>query len=370
MNLDINLERRLSVSCWRVVGQVARSSKREELMPMLLRIGDQGESNAKDIASHLFFEPRSRRVVAERLLQIARSYKLLDENHGWFSLTDEGRAAIESEHVFVPEHGTWTVWASDDPLVGPRILRVDPWQEPSAYDEVWGSDRYAERSFQSLPEWLAKLVGDVQEPCAGDKRRLRIDALEDEGELVSANAELTVAWAVGAGKLSVGGTLERMDVDMDLDPPARTSGQVWRDLLKSQGLWAYWNSRKEVLLVGFDDTSETERESMTRTLSIARPSLEGLGVFDPIDVHGLRLATESLPDACRWATWRLQSRIQDYATHRRMEEWRRAALEPFAEQSITLPTRAELAHEAWSGRGVRPSPRTWHLIAAEDWRLG
>ena len=369
MNLHINLERTLRVRCWRVVGQVARASKRAELIPILLRVRDQNQSNAEDIASHLFFEARSRKVVAERLLRIATTYRLLAESRGWFSLTDEGRAALESEQVFVPEHGTWTIWASEDPLLGSRVLRVEAWQEPSAYDEVWGKERDADRQFERLPEWLNEIVGQVQHPCAGDGHSLRIDELESEGEVVLAGADLSLKWNVSKGRLRVTGTLGGKEVLTDLDPPTRSDEVVWKELLEHDGLWTSWDEKKGALLVGFEDTKAVERESMARTLRLERPRLEGLGFFNTTSIHEVNLAARSRSDAERWATWRLESRIQDYATQQRMEEWTRAALSPFTDYQVELPGRGELAHEAWSSRAKLPSPQTWHIVAAEDWRL-
>ncbi|MEO0603486.1 MAG: hypothetical protein AAF211_18755, partial [Myxococcota bacterium] len=137
----IYLRRTVAVRCWRVVGRIAKTTKRAELRPVLLRAQEQGETDAGDIAGHLLFESRSRRVVAERLLRIAEVYGLLERNDRRYRLTDQGQEAIATAQVFVPEHGTWTVWASNDPLLATPILRVDPWSEPTAYDEVWGNER-------------------------------------------------------------------------------------------------------------------------------------------------------------------------------------------------------------------------------------
>lgn len=369
MKLRIRLRRSLAVRCWRVVGRVAKAAKRPELIPLLVRVRDQGWSSADDIATHLLFEPQSRKVVADRLLRIAATYRLLDEHRGRYTLTEQGRLVIESEQVFVPEHGTWTFWASEDPLLGSRVLRVDAWQEPSAYDEVWGKERNTKRSFERLPPWLTEVVGKVQRPCAGAGHSLRIDELETQGEVVSAEANLAVEWAVEDGRLRVTGSLGGSRVSTDLQPPAHSHTEVWQELLEHGGFWPSWDPATEALRVGFDDTAEAERESMTRNLRFERPHLEGLGLFEATAVSGVSLAALSQDDAERWVRWRLESRIRDYATERRMADWAAAAKEPFTNHSVRLPTRSDLAREAWGTRGSRPSPRTWHLVAAEDWRL-
>ena len=149
---EFSLQRKIGVQCWNVIGMVARACKRPELMPVLLRARERGRTSADDVAEHLLFEQRSRRVVAQRLLHIAALYRLVTETDRWFSLTEAGAAALDSEQVFVPEHGSWTIWASEDPLLDHPILRVDPWDEPTARDELLAKDKgTTARDFVSVP---------------------------------------------------------------------------------------------------------------------------------------------------------------------------------------------------------------------------
>ena len=371
MMSDIILRRPIAISSWRIVGQIAKASKRADVLSILLRVQEQGESNAKDIATHLFFEARSRKAVAERMLRIAVAYRLLEQgkSKGEYKLTYEGHKAIEDEQVFVPEEGTWTIWASGDPLLGSRVLKVEPWQEPSAYDEVWGNKRDKKRDFESLPEWLREVEGQVQLPCAHGGESLRIDKIETKAEAFKDDSTLMIEWAVGARRLQVSGNVARSGVQVDLDPPMNSYAEVWRELLQKQGLWKSWDAEKKALFVGFESTDETERESMTRTLRIDRPSLAGLGTFDTLSVSDVGIAPRTQRDAEDWARWRLESRVRDYATQRRMEEWTQAARKPFVDYEISLPTRSMLARDAWKAREERPAPKTWHFVAAEDWRL-
>lgn len=370
MKLGITLNRSLDVCAWRVIGQVARATKRIELLPLLVRVRDRGESDAHDIAEHLFFESRSRKVVAERLLRIAMGYRLVEENQGSYRIAEAGHDAIETEQVFVPEYGTWTIWASDDPLLESPILRVEPWSEPSAYDEIWGKERdnAQKRSFRQLPSWLRECVGQVLRPCAaGD--RLRFDKLEDEGEAIEPGTSIKLEWTLDSGHLRAEGSISGERLNAELPPPNVTTADAWRQLLESEQLWRRWDRAKEALLVDFDDTDEVERASMARTVDFHRPHIDGYGAFDPLTVSGVQLAARSSEEAERWARWRLEELIGDYATEQRFEAWTREAAAPFHEYPIELPARDHLAQAVWRGRSSRPTPRTWHLIAAEDWRL-
>lgn len=365
----IHLRRTISVHCWRVIGQVAKAAKRVELMPVLLRARERGETDAGDVARHLFFEPDSRRVVAQRLLQISELYGLVEQRERRYRLTASGHAAVETEEVFVPEHGTWTLWASKDPLLSTPILHIEPWVEPTAYDEVWGKERDSarKRSFEDLPAWVRAKIGVVVAPLVGGAQ-IRIDQLETKGEVAPSESTLRATWDVTGGQLRVDGVLSKT-VDAAIAAPKVAADAVWRQLLQAERLWPQWDGSVNALRVGFEETSAGERESLVRALRFERPIIESLGPFDPTTVEGVMLRARTSGDAARWAEWRLRARVRDYATAERFGAWTTEAVEPFSEFHPSTPSRQVLASQEWRAQTDRPTSRAWHLVAAEDWRL-
>lgn len=365
---NIVLKRRISVRCCNVIGVVAKATKRAELMPVLLRARERNPTTAEDVAEHLFFEQRSRRVVAERLLRIAVNYGLLAQNERWFTLTNEGFRALGDEQVFVPERGSWTIWASDDSLLGYPVLRVERWNEPKARDEVQRGKNA--RKFGDVPSMVRAAVRRVEAPPCGDGGRLRIDEVAPTAEEVEPGDELRVVWNVGETSMRLEGSLRGMPANTVLDAPRLTREDAWRRLLEAEGLWKRWDSTRSELLVGFDETNDRERESLRRDLAIATPTLGELGKFDALTIQDVPLTASSVYEATRWAAWRLQARVGDYATRERFDTWSKEATEPFASSyRISVPSRADLAKAAWPRPGERPSPMAWHLAAAEDWSL-
>lgn len=366
---SILLQRTIEVRCWNVIGTIARASQRPELLPVLLRARERDRTSAEDVAEHLFFEPRSRRIVAQRLLHIAARYGLLAESDRSFALTPAGLAALDSGQVFVPEHGSWTIWASNDPLLGYPVLRVDPWREPTAMDDLRGADgKRAIREFVQIPRTLRESIGTAATPPGGGGPPLRIDELDDQGEEVDPGAALQLVWNVSEGKLRLEGTLRDARLDAVVNAPQLASDAVWRALLESAGLWSFWDPDRG-LLVSFDEAEEREREPLRRDLEIRTPAIADLGQFDSLTIHDVPLYPRTESDATRWAAWRLQARLRDYATAERFAQWTKEATAPLAGYRPLLPTRTGLAREAWAGRGERPSPVTWHLVAADDWSL-
>lgn len=367
---NMTLRRPVAVRCWNVLGMVAKSSKRPELMPVLLRARERSQTSADDVAEHLFFEQRSRRVVAERLLRIAESYGLLAQNERRYTLTEAGVAALDSEQVFVPERGAWTIWASNDPLLDYPVLRVDPWSEPTAFDELRGKDKEGhEREFVDVPRTLRESVGRVGAPPGGGGALLRIDELADKGEAAQPDSTLHLVWNVAEQKMRLEGALRGARVSTVLDAPSLSPESVWQRLLESEGLWSRWDRTRAALLVSFDETNDRERESLLRDLAIRTPALADLGKFDAVTIQDVPLHARTANDAGSWAVWRLQARLRDYATSERFDAWTKEATAPFTSYRLSVPSRADLAGYAWACRGERPSPVAWHLIAAEDWSL-
>lgn len=368
---NVILQRPIVVEAWNVLGTVARSSKRPELIPVLLRAREQSQTSADDVAEHLFFEQRSRRVVADRLLRIASNYGLLAQKERCFTLTEAGHAALDSEQVFVPERGSWTVWTSSDPLLAHPVLRIDPWSEPTAYDELRGKERdSAQREFVAVPSALRGAIGRiVAPPCGGGGSLLRIDELDGKGEIVQPESTLRLIWNVGEDKMRLEGTLRGAGVNTVIDAPRLASDFVWQQLLESAALWSRWDPERNALLVTFDETEEGERESLTRDLVIPTPSVAGFGEFDKLTIQDVPLHPRSTADAGLWSAWRLQERLRDYATSARFRGWCQEATAPFADHRLAVPSRADLANQVWSRREVTPFDVVWHLIAAEDWSL-
>ena len=377
MSRRIILERPLNAGCWRTVGQVAKAGKRAELLPVLIRVQETGGTNAQDLAGHLFFESRSRRVVAERLLRIGAAYGLLDEDNHAFTLTEAGKEAIDTGEVFVPEDGAWTIWASDDPALPSPVLRIEPWNESTAYDEIKGMQREnaRKRRGETLPAWLRNIIGTPVIPAVGGVAAVRIDHLDDNAEAVDTHGALRLRWNVGDGRLQLDGRLagrqegKTKQVETELEAPCVPPEEIWRTLLESEDLQEQWDEERQVLRVPFDETDHTEREAMSRDLKFESPYLPRYGTFDPLTVPGVGITAESEMDAQSWAKWRLRVRIRDYATSRRYTDWCAEAAAPFDRYKIELPARGHLAREFWEQVTDRPEPRAWYLVAAEDWSL-
>ena len=379
---DFILRRRIDVSCWNVKATISKATiskatKRNDLLPVLKRAQENNGTNGRDIAKHLLGEGVGRETVGVRLLIICESLGLLanqgERYHASYCLTEEGMKALESGNVMVPEEGTWTIWASNDPLLNYPVLRVEPYKESSAFDEVYGDKKRETKdrnsNFENTKRWLRDACSKVDMPAAIGNELIRLDHIDTKVEPIDSNAQLTLEWIPKANYLEINGSIHGSSVRATPKAPETLFNKVWWELLENECLIRQWEELRECLLVSFDSTKGTERSLMERQLEFAKPRLYQFGNFEPT-CQTVAIFPQSQEDAQKWAEWKLQNQINTYATELVFPTWREEALRPFDEYSdnIELPTRDELAFDIWEKRDDTQNVSTvWHLMAAKDW---
>ncbi|MFJ2320584.1 hypothetical protein [Pseudomonas sp. NPDC087817] len=368
----IVLTREITTYCWHVLGEVARATRRPELLPVLQRAGMKETVDAQDIAVHLLLED-SRHAAAARLLEIACGLGLLESvsspggsrsSRKAYGLTDLGHEALQRKEVFVPEYGSWRLWASNDPLLDCPILLIEPNNEPQAKQEA-RSD--SPPTIEKIPSWLQKALGKTITPH-GNKVALRIDHLEKNLQPQDTQATLRSTWNVDTARLDLKGKLGDNLFDAPCMPPEMTAHQVWQGLLESSGLLDDWDDETRALKKSFAASSPAERNSLRADLQLFAPQLQRFGRFDDVRVSQVALMPASLEDARHWAQWRLVERINSYASSPKFAAWAEDAYAPFHKFDLSMPMRKDLAEHTWQQRETSRAI-TWHLVAAEDWGL-
>lgn len=368
MKPTLKLSRPLVVEAWRVVAKVGLAAEREWEPAVLRHVADDGGTTVDRLAAHLL---NGRKAIAERLLRGCVALGLLHDERGAFRLTDSGLAAAETGLLLIPEEGTWTLWFSPDPLLPSPVVGLEPYREPSTYDDQQRARRNeAPRKMVPVPDAVRAIAGKTVPLLQGKHRSARFDELQpkgEEGELGGTRLVVNVEISGQRTLASMRGKLGTSDLDVRLPPPALSYDAAWTALLAAAGVLERWDRANEVLRVAFDETTAQERATFRRDLAARRPMIGPWGRFDDTVIQQVSVAPRSAADAAAWARWRLVQSIQDTATRGRFADWSREAAAPFAGAGLLMPTRGELAAQV---RGAeRPGPVYWRLQAAEDWNL-
>lgn len=365
MNPKITLTRNLRTSRWTFVGEVSFSEKRTWELSVLRLADERKYVDASTVNEDLLGGVRL--SVAERLLDIMKGFRLLDQNGG---LTEEGRRALSSGEIFVPQRGAWTVLiAEGEPLLGAPLLSISPANEPSAFDEVGAPKgwRQPPPQLSQLPDELRQIEGDELVPALDGSRCVRIESFGEQQtgrrELVTEEHRISLRYdETGHPMVAIG--------DKSIQSQCRVDREaVWEGLLRGEGLLHAWNAGKSAMAVGFDGLTDPERRDRVRSLHFAAPEISGLGKFEPLKVDGVALTPASPEDAQKWAEWRLMNNIGDFAAEHRFQSWWEEARKPFSEFALRQPDRAALVAALRPIASNKPDARYWRLQAALDFAL-
>lgn len=379
MRSKIRLERELNVRCWNVYGTVARAERREEIQAILILAEEYDIISPELVAGNLLGEGRE--VVAKRLLDICMLYDLLSADGGNYYLTDKGREAIQREAIFVPQEGYWTIWAADDLLLTPKgkaastILRVQPWEEPSAFDELLGKDsKKSKRQIEFLHGFVSSAL-DVEQTFPANRGNSQIHLLRlcDKAEVLPSKSELRVVWELSlekAPRVSLKGNIGEHYLDVVLPAPDVEYEYVWRWMLKYGQ--ERWDENLKALRREFGSLTEQEKRLMKTTLHFEEPYIDGFERFLQTEVSDVKLTPTNNQDAQSWMKWRLQHHHPDgWATQNEFELWKEQVRKEFSEfvNTINIPPREELAKSLRPKGDARPAKNHWYYQAALDWSL-
>jgi hypothetical protein len=369
MSQNIILKRELITDTWLIQGEIARAVSRPELNCVLQYLKDYPNSTAGQCSGHLFGDEIGRKVVADRLLNIASSYRLVEAERGTYRLTNTGGVALQKEQVLVPEDGCWKVCVCNDPLLPHKLISIEPHKEPSASSTGLNKnrDKLAERekNLKRVSKSVLSIVKLQAEPITGGNE-VRIDKIEYKGEqLEPQGTKLNIEWDITGGVFLIKKGKELVD-RQKVNPIERKI--VLNVFLQCEGLFDHWDEQSETLMVNFDEATNAERVSMERAVKISTPEIHSMGVFDPLILPSITINTRSTRDAKEWAMWRLKNSTNMYASSEKYEIWKEKALAPFANFDCTLPSRDILASDLWH-ESNQHTQETWHVIAANDWNL-
>ena len=368
MKNEMILYRSIEIETWGVQGSIAKAQERKDMMLVLLYLEEFSGGTAKDLAKHLLFDDKGRFVVAERLLEISKLYKLVDFENGRYMLTEDGKEALSKKEVFIPNDGCWELSVSNDPLLPHKFISVDAFKEPNAKDEIFDKAKLEDRikNMKPLPRWIKDNPGLEVIPHAGGKR-IRIDSIENKAEELLSKLSITLEWNISKGSIRLKNEKQILN---QFDSPKLSQNDVWEILLAKNNWLDDWDSLDNNLAISFEEADEDERKHMVADFEFNSPTISEYGEFKDVIVRGIELRAATKNDAVLWADWRLSESINNFATSKNYQAWVSEALVPFKKFEITLPARDAYAQDLWD-KSINTTNKTkaWNMIAATDWAL-
>ena len=370
---------------------------------ILLALDERGgRASAKDVAAALLNRSEA---IGKRLLLLCQNYGLIAYNDEprEAELTDVGRQALREQKVFIPEHGAWRVWFTDDPLVPieAQLLRIDTAAPVSARAEVGrlrdeknrkddtDSDTDEPKEDRTVidPGEFPFLRRELSPPGCDE---IRIDKVEPKVRALASNADMLVTVRFSSTKAptaNLSGTLDGQPFQHRFAPCTYDNAggddehfnpdefdKIWIALLDTGPLAGRWDAERETLRLTFDQAKSDEAvlRKLQCTTTIRQPSLPALGAFEPATVEGVPVTPHNSESAAQWANWLLHDKLGDYkspAAYQALVEEVRRACPDFSD--VRLPGQLELASRLRGHDGDPAAARRfWFVQAPLDWRFG
>jgi hypothetical protein len=378
--IKLVLKRTLEIQRYRIIAEVARAQKRDELYAVLLLAKERGYV-FEQMVSDVLLDGRPK-TVGKRLIQICVTHDLLVEKefHGKknYILTETGETALEEGQIFIPERGTWEIWVTDDPLWPSALVQIEVFNEPPAFKET-GRDKKDEleerrKKMQSLPDWLFdRLQGQSITPLADRNADYRFNELEKKGEVVTSDANIRATLSISqfddSSDLRFTGTVVGKKCDYQ-EQHTMTFELAWPQILEQQGWLERWRiqqqTQQEVLDVAYPELkTDQERSSFHKDYPISKPYLTDLDRFDNTIIDNVPIAPATEQDASHWAHWLLERNTNRYVLKGDFEIMQNKVAESFPDYEITFPEQSDFAQPL-----RRTNPRAyWYLQAPLDWQI-
>lgn len=405
--MEISLTRRLrDVSVLDIELTVGRAQRRPDLLSVLMRAHERdGRIEAKDVCEHLL---QNRPLpVGRAILRRCHSLGLLDpegvpparrdsvlQSGGepgepnssadldWvYHLTREGRTALETRTIFVPEAGRYRVWMSGDPLLESALLDLVPQEENRLYDEVGPPSRGVGASpppnepEAQVPEALKQLEGRVVDLAHTKPVKVLVMRVGQRALVPDAEPGRTTAtWTLSpTAKPTL--ALTGMFTAPWMRGPQIGWEKVWQSLLGNRSCdWV--ETPATGLLTEFEDPTlkDDERLNMARAIKFASPVVPGLGAFEETEVRAIPTIPRTKQDAQAWALWSLERRVDRHLAPTDYDRLLREVASLFSAYPVSLPPQdkfaTQIATRERAKAGTKEAPRLppafWFLQAPLD----
>ena len=341
-----------------------KSDQRADLVAVVKRASELGDRiTPKAVCNDLINRPDAL-AAGERILHRCANLGLLD---GRYELTEAGHQAAEEEIVFLPEHGVYQLWFTNDSLVTQGFLGYNPRRDEKLFDEVRNKSQKKQEPFGPTPAWTDHVLGK-ELTNYGNNESVKIYSVEAKCRLVSKHGLSVTATLLAEEfqrpRIILSSLKWGNDAIIDV-PEELTFDEIWNDLLSRNSL--KWET--EFLEVSFDDLSNRERYSFKRPLKFDHPEIERYGAFDGMTVDDVPIAPRSKKDAREWARFLLEDSIKGYLTPERYQALvteieQKPGFYKYSEQ-LELPELATLAEQMRKKDG-RMKMRNWFLRAPLD----
>jgi hypothetical protein len=363
--MDIILRRNVKTKSFRLLMDIRKSGKREDIVAILMLAAENNEQvSPEDICTHLIANRPI--TVGERIIQRCVELGVLEKHEATTqssevvaTLTDEGRRAVEKKRVFLPERGLYQIVYSDDTLLPSPLLDCTPDDKKSDKDE--DMEEIDPLIKNSLENRYFKTLGK-------ERSEVFIERIEQYGRQVNIKNDVSLTYSL----LENRNVILRLSGDFEtkLEPPKYSQTEIWNMIVESMDIGGDWDMKSQCLRRGFKELKQKDIVNFTTNLRTTSLYIEEMGEFKDVEVKNVPIIPRTQADAQKWAIWLLKNEINGYTKNDEYEDIVQRIQDKFPAYSIELPSQVELARIIREEAGEKLPSAYWYLKAPIDIAYG
>ncbi len=378
--MKITLQRNVKIESYEVLMDIGISRKKPVYLAILKAINETGgKANSDYIAKKLL--GNRPKIAAENIIRRCVSLNLVNEK---WELTDEGKKALETEMIFIPERGAYRIWITQDPFLPSRVIYKESIQEDDNINRIQFKAEFNpefKKANTPLPQEILNLIDNEINLLGRSREFVKILEIYSQGRKISVKEdELILKIIVNQQddypKATINGELGNSDFfeNKILSDMVLTWEMVWKNLLGID--YSRWDSKKKQLKIDFNKLSEKEKFSFLSTILFEKPQIQNYGSFDETFVENIPIVPIDLSQAQKWFDWLcLNIEPKTYCDKKRYEQFIISIKNNFIDFSdlLIVPEQRRLA-ELIKARDLKETGKLtknyWRIQAPIDLELG
>ncbi len=367
---EVILSRRIDTQTIAMMLTVKEFDAHDEILAVLKLFNASDQITMETVNNELLFMPPDS-PYGQNVLGAVEEYGLIKEKkEGRFELTPVGKDAVERGEIPIPKKGIYRVVLSDDPLLQYKILDIQPLESREDESRINGSDA-------TLPERIIEILGgDLKKPIDLALSDLRTVVIEDFGHMgyvlkTSSNPRISIRLTTDGG-VSLKLTEKK---EISLKPPEDIKRfDILEQILSGFGPLKMVGDT-EVLLIEAKGLTVNEIRSFSKSFKIGKPSINGYGDFDTVEVQNMHIMPSNEQQAILWASKLLLTKIDHYVGEPEynsiVQETAESFKPPYSESFIreNLPPYSEVLRKT-KEHNDQYRDAYWYLMAPYDLSAG
>ena len=368
-NDRLKLRRKIDTDCFECIATFRSNANRPDIEALMGLLKEYQLITPELIIEHML--PDKPLAMAKNLISRYMELGFLDEN---------GKAGLYAKYaldgdIMLPERGKYKIFATPDPVILQRIIKVSYLDDSDRKKEVGNGQNKTVTANppkpMPIPDYMRDAEGIKCLVWFDGRKNIVLESIEPMGIPLSDPVDISLEVELGHNftRVFLSNPKEKESITMVETPPLGLE-VVWKQILLDPRLAGWTGGPLDLgkLEVSFEETTPQERETFTRMIQSFQVFIDRLEIFR-VDGFSVSVSPGTKKDAEKWAEYAMLSKINDYLADKEYIVLSAMVENKFKEFDLKMPERDELLQkvdEHFHNSKEEAMRKRWYLRAPVD----